>query len=130
MGKNHRNKKEYYAVHHRSQLWRGIPVNSKIVRNHMHYTYMALILSEQPDEVIDTFIGTHEQDEVLVLEMSVGEVYKLPAVGKAGDDAAAIEWSSSDEAVASVNEWGLLAAKSAGNANVTTTISDGKQVVV
>ena len=107
-----------------------IPVNSKIVRNHMPYTYMALILSEQPDDVIDTYIGTHEQDEVLVLEMSVGEVYKLPAVGKAGDDAAVIEWSSSDEVVASVNERGLLAAKSAGNANVTATISDGKQVVV
>ena len=107
-----------------------IPVNSKIVRNHMPYTYMALILSEQPDEVIDTYIGTYEQDEALVLEMSVGEVYKLPAVGKAGDDAAAIEWSSSDVTVASVNERGLLAAKSAGNANVTATISDGKQVVV
>ena len=62
--------------------------------------------------------------------MSVGEVYKLPVVGKADDNAAAIEWSSSDDSVASVNERGLLAAKSAGNANVTTTISDGKQVVV
>ena len=105
-------------------------VNSKIVRNHMPYTYMALILSEKPDEVIDTYIGTPEQDEVLVLEMSVGEVYRLPALMKAAKDTSNMVWSSSDEAVASVNERGLLAAKTAGNANLTATTSSGKQAVV
>ena len=39
-------------------------------------------------------------------------------------------WSSSDETVASVNERGLLAAKAAGNANLTATTSNGKQAVV
>ena len=107
-----------------------IQVNNKIIRNHMPYTYMALILSEQPDEVIDTYIGAPGQDELLVLEMSVGEVYKLPALVKAEKDAANMIWSSSDEAVASVNERGLLAAKAAGNANLTATASDGKQAVV
>ena len=34
-----------------------IRVDSDIIRNHMPYTYMALILSEQPDAVIDTYIG-------------------------------------------------------------------------
>ena len=105
-------------------------VNSKIVRNHMPYTYMALILSEKPDEVIDTYIGTPEQDEVLVLEMSVGEVYRLPALMEAAKDTSNMVWSSSDEAVASVNERGLLAAKTAGNANLTATTSSGKQAVV
>ena len=107
-----------------------VPVNSLIVRNHMPYTYMALILSEQPDEVIDSYIGTPEQDEVLVLEMSVGEVYKLPALGIAEKNASNLIWSSSDEAVASVNERGLLAAKAAGDANLTATDSDGKKALV
>ena len=40
-----------------------IPVNNPIIRNHMPYTYMALILSEQPDEVIDTYIGAPAKDE-------------------------------------------------------------------
>ncbi len=107
-----------------------LPVNSLIVRNHMPYTYMALILSEQSDEAVDAYIGTPEQEEVLVLEMSVGEVYKLPALIAAEKDAANMVWSSSDEAVASVNERGLLAAKAAGNANLTATTSSGKQAVV
>ncbi len=108
-----------------------IQVNNKIIRNHMPYTYMALILSEQPDEVIDTYIGSPVQEgEVLLLEMSVGEVYKLPAVGKAEKAGAGIRWSSSDEAVASVNEKGLLAAKTAGNVKLTATASDGKQAVI
>jgi uncharacterized protein YjdB len=87
-------------------------------------------LSEQPDEVIDTYIGTPEQDELLVLEMSVGEVYKLPALMGDEKDAANMVWSSSDEDVASVDERGLLAAKAAGNANLTATASSGKQAGV
>ena len=49
---------------------------------------------------------------------------------KAAKDTANMVWSSSDEAVASVNERGLLAAKTAGNANLTATTSSGKQAVV
>ncbi len=33
-----------------------IPLNSIIIRNHMPYTYMSLILSELPDEMISEFI--------------------------------------------------------------------------
>lgn len=108
-----------------------IPVNSKIVRNHMPYTYMALILSALSDEAIDTYIGAPAQeDEVVVLEMSVGEVYKLPALGKADQGPVIIKWSSSNEDVAGVSPLGLLAAKKAGNANLTAIGSDGKQGVV
>ena len=34
-----------------------IKVDEDIIRNHMPYTYMALILAELPDEVIDSYIG-------------------------------------------------------------------------
>ncbi len=34
-----------------------IPLNTCIIRNHMPYTYMALILSELPDEVAYAYIG-------------------------------------------------------------------------
>ena len=97
----------------------------------MPYTYMALILSALSDEAIDTYIGAPAQeDEVVVLEMSVGEVYKLPALGKADQGPVIIKWSSSNEEVAGVSPLGLLAAKKAGNANLTATGSDGKQGVV
>ena len=108
-----------------------IPVNNPIIRNHMPYTYMALILSEQPDEVIDTYIGTEtKKDEVLVLEMAVGEVYKLPSIGKDGRDTVLIKWSSSDEEVAVVNGLGLLAAKKAGDVKLSAALSNGSRVAV
>ena len=62
--------------------------------------------------------------------MSVGEIYKLPAIGEAGKDAAGVQWSSSDDAVASVDEKGFLSAKAAGNVKLTATTSNGKQAVV
>ncbi len=102
-------------------------VNTLIIRNHMPYTYMALILSEQPDEVIDTYIG---EGENLVLEMSVGEVYKLPGLGKGEKGAALIKWNASDDAVASVNGLGLLSAKTAGTTKLTATATNGRQAVV
>ena len=105
-----------------------IPVNNPVIRNHMPYTYMALFLSEQPDEVIDTYIGAPTQE--IVLEMSVGEVYKLPSLGKAGKGVKIVKWESTDESVASVGPMQLLAAKKAGNVNLTATTSDGKQAVV
>ena len=104
-------------------------VNSQIIRNHMPYTYMALILSEQPDEVIDTYIGSAAQEE-LVLEMSVGEVYKLPSIGKGNAGSGAVEWNSSDETVASVEGPGLLAAKKVGTSNLTAAVSNEKKAVV
>ena len=108
-----------------------IPINSLIVRNHMPYTYMALILSEQPDEVIDTYIGpAQDSDEALVLEMSVGEVYKLPVLGKDDKGAALVKWSSSDEAVARIAGINMLAAKGPGSARLTATASNGKKAVV
>jgi hypothetical protein len=108
-----------------------LQVNNTIIRNHMPYTYMALILSEQSEEMIDALIGSPvQEEEELVLEMTMGEVYKLPVVGKGDKGAAVVKWSSSNEDVASVNAIGLLAAKKAGDANLTATASNGKQAVV
>ena len=57
--------------------------NTPIVRNHMPYTYMALILSEYPDEVIDSYITPISAKALLLpaLEMLVGEAYRLPRTG-------------------------------------------------
>ena len=108
-----------------------IKVNNIIVRNHMPYTYMALILSELPDEVIDTYIGAPAgEDEAVVLEMSVGEVYKLPLLRNGDEGAATIQWSSSDESVAAVKGISLLAAKAAGSATLTAAASNGKQAIL
>ena len=108
-----------------------IKVNNPIIRNHMPYTYMALILSELPDEVIDTYIAAPiEEDEAVVLEMSVGEVYKLPLLGKGDKGAETIQWSSSDESVVALKGINLLAAKGVGSATLTAAASHGKQAVV
>ena len=108
-----------------------IPVNIPIIRNHMPYTYMALILSALTDEEIDGYIGTFSGQEVdLVIEMSVGEIYKLPALGKGEKGPALLSWSSSDESVASLRGISLLEAKSAGSATLTASSLSGRQTTV
>ena len=97
----------------------------------MPYTYMALILSALTDEAIDGYIGTFSGQEVdLVIEMSVGEIYKLPALGKGEKGPALLSWSSSDESVASLRGISLLEAKSAGSATLTASSLSGRQTTV
>ena len=104
------------------------PVNNPIIRNHMPYTYMAFLLSDLPDEVVDTYIGSSAaDDEAPELDMTVGEIYKLPPIGWG---LTVISWTSSDEAVASVGKTGLLAAKAAGTAILTATGANGAKAVV
>ena len=109
-----------------------VPVNSKIVRNHMPYTYMALILSEYSDEVIDGYIGKNEGSEEeaeLVLEMSAGEVYKLPGLYNGDENGVTVTWESSDESVIGISDGRFFAAKKAGSATLTATASDGSRTI-
>lgn len=104
-----------------------VKIHSKslIVRNHMPYTYMALILSEQPDEVIDTYIGSSAVNG-MEIEMYEGEVYKLPGAGT-GDG---IVWKSTDESVAAINDKGMLEGKKAGSAQLIAESENGESAVV
>lgn len=108
-----------------------IPVNSIIVRNHMPYTYMALILSELPDEAAYAYIsgGPKEANnaELPELEMYVGEAYKLPS---AAGNTVPFSWKSSDETIVSVAKNNLLRGKGAGRATLTAASEDGKQVLL
>ena len=94
-------------------------------RVHMTYTYIALILSEQPDEVIDSYIGESE-DPVTEIEMYAGEIYRLPVTGTSE----AITWSSSDESVATLNEKGMLAAKGPGKTTLTGSLENGNKTTI
>ena len=99
--------------------------NSEILRNHLPYTYMALVLSEQPDDVIDSYIGEAE-DPGLSIEMYEGEVYRLPIKETCKN----ITWSSSDESVAALNDKGMLMGKGAGKAQLTVTLENGKTAAI
>ena len=105
------------------------PVDNAIIRNHMPYTYMPFLLCALPDEVVDSYIvevpveTMDEQDADW--EMFVGEVYKLPLT-KTG----LFTWKSSDEAVAAIDEKGMMAGKSAGDALLTVSGPGGKQAVI
>ena len=99
--------------------------NSEILRNHLPYTYMALVLSEQPDDVIDSYIGEAE-DPGLSIEMYEGEVYRLPIKETCKN----ITWSSSDESIAALNDKGMLMGKGAGKAQLTVTLENGKTAAI
>jgi len=101
--------------------------NMAVVRNHMPYTYMALILSACPDEAVDSYITPIKPKALLpVLEMLVGEVYRLPRTG-IDLEKPDLSWSTSDEGVVFVSEQGLLTAKGPGAAKLTVTTEDGRQ---
>ena len=100
-------------------------VDDDLFRIHMTYTYIALILSEQPDEVIDSYIGESE-DPVTEIEMYAGEIYRLPVTGTSE----AITWSSSDESVATLNEKGMLAAKGPGKTTLTGSLENGNKTTI
>ena len=111
-----------------------IPVNSIIIRNHMPYTYMPFILAELPDEVAYSHLAEAPTDamdkpELLDLEMYVGEVYRLPLVWAVSNQAK-LTWESSDEAIVSISDNGMLSAKSGGDAQLTVTTESGRKFVV
>jgi len=105
--------------------------NTPIVRNHMPYTYMALILSEYPDEVIDSYITPISAKALLLpaLEMLVGEAYRLPRTGP-GPKKPELSWSTSDGEIAFISDRGLLTAKAPGDVKLIVTTEDGRQVSV
>lgn len=102
--------------------------NTPIVRNHMPYTYMALILSEYSDEVVNAYITPIKSKELSLppLEMLVGEAYRLPQTGL-GLKKPELSWSASDEGVILVSDKGLLTAKAPGDAKLTVTTEDGRK---
>lgn len=99
--------------------------DSEILRNHLPYTYMALILSEQPDDVIDSYIGK-AADSSTKIEMYAGEVYRLPIKELRKN----ISWISSDDSVAVLNDKGMLAGKGAGTAKLTASLENGKAITI
>ncbi len=111
----------------------GLPVNSVILRNHMPYTYMALVLSQLPDIQAYGYICGPAKDRkpagTFEWQISTGEVYRLPAAiyGKSGP---ALTWEISDKAVASISEKGVLKGKAAGTAELTVTTADGGRAVI
>ena len=99
-----------------------LAVNTEIVRNHMPYTYMALILSALEDEAACSYIAIdNSKASRLSFAMTAGEAYKLPD---------GFAWKSSDVTVASVSEQGMLSAVSAGTATLTATTEDGRSAVL
>ena len=89
----------------------------------MPYTYMALILSELPDEEAYAYMVdvTASEEGDPDLEMFVGEVYKLPLTGTGH-----VKWESSDAEILSINEKGMMTGKAAGDAVVTLYAPDEK----
>ena len=100
-------------------------VDDDVFRVHMTYSYIALILSEQPDEVIDSYIG-EPADSYTKIEMYEGEIYRLPIKGTNKN----ITWSSSDESVAVLNENGMLVGKGPGKAQLTISLKSGKKAAI
>ena len=91
---------------------------------------LGILLPDRACIVIAASSHSAMLSQALVLEMSVGEVYKLPALGKGDKGAETIHWSSSDESVVAVKGISLLAAKASGSATLTATASNGKQASV
>jgi len=104
--------------------------NLPIVRNHMPYTYMALILSEYPDEVVDSYITPLKPKArpLPTQEMLVGEACRLPGTAPGLDNE--LSWSTSDEGVICVSDRGLLMAVGPGAAKLTVTTEEGRQATL
>ena len=100
-------------------------VDDDVFRVHMTYTYIALILSEQPDDVIDSYIGKSADPDTKI-EMYAGEIYRLPIKGSREN----IAWNSSDESVAALNEKGMLVGKGPGKAQLTVTLENENPVTL
>ena len=102
------------------------PVDNVIIRNHMPYTYMPLLLCDLPDEEAYAYMVEVPKAEEGApdWEMFAGEVYKLPLTGTG-----LFTWESSDETVASIDEKGMMTGKAAGDALLTVSGPGGKQSV-
>ena len=102
------------------------PVDNVIIRNHMPYTYMPLLLCSLSDEAVNAHIvevpRKTAEDQMPDWDMFVGEVYKLPLT-KTG----MFTWKSSDKTVAAVDEKGMLCAKKPGDAVLTITTPTGNK---
>ena len=63
------------------------------------------------------------------LELKIGEGYALSVIGTSASDIAktTIEWSSSDEKIATVDENGFVVANSEGTATVTAKVSSAAE---
>ena len=119
---------EEYSGHRRSVR---VTVDIEIVRNHMPYTYMALILSEFDDEIAYSYI-TPKDDEsdnnaILSWTMDVDQVYKLPIVGKLGS---LLTWKSSDENIITITKKGTIRAHKPGDAILTLSDKTGRSATI
>ena len=101
------------------------PVDNAIIRNHMPYTYMPLLLCSLPDEEAYSYMVEvpGQGAEAADWEMYVGEVVRLPLAGTG-----LLSWESSDEEVLSIDQKNMLAGKSAGDALLKVTVPGGKQL--
>ena len=92
----------------------------------MPYTYMPFLLCDLPDETAYSYIvqvpKADTDDKKPDWEMYAGEVYRLPLAATG-----VFTWQSSDESVAVIDDKGMLAGKSAGDAILTLTTPSGKQ---
>ena len=102
------------------------PVDNVVIRNHMPYTYMPLLLSAFPDEEAYSYMVEvpKQKENAADWEMIAGEVYKLPLTGTG-----LFQWESSDPAVASIDEKGMLKGVSEGDTLLKITAPGGKQLV-
>lgn len=104
------------------------PVDVEIIRNHMPYTYMPLLLCALSDEEVDSYIvevQPEPEEQKTDWNMFAGEVYKLPLT-RTG----LFKWESSDDKIAAINEKGMLCAKEAGDTLLTITSPSGSQYVI
>ena len=112
-----------------------VAIDTVIVRNHMPYTYMALILSALDSETAYAYITPPVREEefaktaLLEWSMYVGEVYRLPLNTGKGKGAV-LNWKSSNENVLSINEKGMMSAVDEGTAELTAMTENGKSMTI
>lgn len=100
------------------------PVDNAIIRNHMPYTYMPLLLCSLPDEEAYSYmVEVPKKADDADWEMYVGEAVRLPLALKG-----LLTWESSDESVISIDSRNILTGKSAGDALLKVSVSGGKQL--
>ena len=92
------------------------PVDNVIIRNHMPYTYMPLLLSDLPDEEAYSYMVEvpAQKKGGPDWEMFAGEVYRLPLTATG-----LFKWESSNADVVSIDEKGMMTGKAAGDAVLT-----------
>lgn len=98
------------------------PVDNPIIRNHMPYTYMPLLLCGLSDEDVESYIVEVPGEEGGAPDWTMykGEVYRLPLTGSG-----LFGWASSDDAVVSIDENGMMTAMTEGDALLTLTAPSG-----